>query len=72
MAEVADLNSVEHITASVKNIDFEWIRRTGCSLHHQLVSSVLNLETEVCFRIMRFVMQDLSVPCTVTSKTYCA
>jgi hypothetical protein len=37
MAEVALLNSVEqHITAAIKhNIDFEWIKCTGCSLHHQ-------------------------------------
>jgi hypothetical protein len=37
MAEVAHFSSVEqHITAAIKNsIDFEWIRCTGCSLHHQ-------------------------------------
>jgi hypothetical protein len=37
MAEVAHLNSVEqHITAAIKSTtDFEWIRCTGCSLHHQ-------------------------------------
>jgi hypothetical protein len=39
MAEVAHLNSVEqHITAAIMNsIDFEWIRCTGCSLHHQKI-----------------------------------
>jgi hypothetical protein len=39
MAEVAHLISVkQHITAAIKNsIDFEWIRRTGCSLHHQQI-----------------------------------
>jgi hypothetical protein len=39
MAEVSRLNSVEqHILASIKNsIDFEWIRCTGCSLHHQQI-----------------------------------
>jgi hypothetical protein len=37
MTEVANLNSVEHhITAAIKNsIDFEWIRCSGCSIHHQ-------------------------------------
>jgi hypothetical protein len=39
MTDVAHLNSVEqHITAAIKNsIDFEWIRCTGCSLHHQQI-----------------------------------
>jgi hypothetical protein len=39
MTEVAHLNSVaQHITAANKNsIDFEWIRCTGCSLHHQQI-----------------------------------
>jgi hypothetical protein len=39
MAEVAHLNLVEHhITAAIKNTtDFEWIRCTGCSLHHQQI-----------------------------------
>jgi hypothetical protein len=34
---MAHLNSVEqYITAAIKNsTDFEWIRCTGCSLHHQ-------------------------------------
>jgi hypothetical protein len=40
-AEVAHLNSMEqHITAAIKNstsTGFEWIRCTGCSLHHQHV-----------------------------------
>jgi hypothetical protein len=37
LAEAAHLNSVEqHITAAIKNsIDIEWIRCTGCLLHHQ-------------------------------------
>jgi hypothetical protein len=39
MTEMAHLNSVEqHITAAIKNsTDFEWIRCTGCSLHHQQI-----------------------------------
>jgi hypothetical protein len=39
MTEVAHLNSVkQHITAAIKNSnDFEWIRCTGCSLHHQQI-----------------------------------
>jgi hypothetical protein len=37
MTEVAHLNSVEqYITATINNsIDFEWIKCTGCLLHHQ-------------------------------------
>jgi hypothetical protein len=37
IVEVAHLNAVEqHITAAIRNsIDFEWIRCTDCSLHHQ-------------------------------------
>jgi hypothetical protein len=43
MAEVAHFNSVEqHITAAIKNsIDFEWIRYTGCSLHHEQIVNVI-------------------------------
>jgi hypothetical protein len=39
MAEVAHFNSVvQHITAASKNSnDFECIRCTGCSLHHQQI-----------------------------------
>jgi hypothetical protein len=39
MAEVVQLCSVEqHITAAIKNnIDFERIRFTGCSVHHQQI-----------------------------------
>jgi hypothetical protein len=39
MAEAAHLNSVEqHITAAIKkSINVEWIRYTGCSLHHQQI-----------------------------------
>jgi arginine deiminase len=39
IAEVAHLNSLEqHITAAIKNSnDFERIRNTGCSLHHQQI-----------------------------------
>jgi hypothetical protein len=39
MVTGAHLNSVEqHITAAIKNsIDFEWIRCTDCSLHHQQI-----------------------------------
>jgi hypothetical protein len=39
LAEVAHLNSVEqHITAAIKkSIDFEWIRCTSCTLHHQFI-----------------------------------
>jgi hypothetical protein len=39
MTEVAHLNSVEqHIAAAIKNsTGFEWIRCTGCSLHHQRI-----------------------------------
>jgi hypothetical protein len=37
MVEVAHLNSLwQHFIAAIKNsTDFEWIRCTGCSLHHQ-------------------------------------
>jgi hypothetical protein len=39
MAEVAHLKSLEQrITAAIKNnVDLEWIRCTGCSLHHQRI-----------------------------------
>jgi hypothetical protein len=50
MAEVAHLNSVEqHITAAIKNsVDFEWIRCTGYSLHHQqIVNSIVISLTRV-------------------------
>jgi hypothetical protein len=39
MTEMAHLNLVEqHITTAIENsTDFEWIRRTGCSFHHQRI-----------------------------------
>jgi hypothetical protein len=39
MTEVAHLSSVEQrVTAAIKNsVDFDWIRSTGCSLHHQQI-----------------------------------
>jgi hypothetical protein len=39
VVEVAHLNSVgQHFTAAIKNSnDFERIRCTGCSLHHQRI-----------------------------------
>jgi hypothetical protein len=51
MAEVAHLNSLEqHITAAIKNsVDFDWIRSTGCSLHHQrLVDGTVRGITRIC------------------------
>ncbi|PNF15012.1 hypothetical protein B7P43_G17781 [Cryptotermes secundus] len=50
MSEVAHFNSVEqHITAAIKsNIDFEWIRCTGCSLHYQrIVDGIVRCLTRI-------------------------
>jgi hypothetical protein len=49
MAEVANLNSVkQHITAAIKNsIDSEWVRCTGCSLHHQQIIDGILFSTEL-------------------------
>ncbi|PNF42183.1 Mitochondrial uncoupling protein Bmcp [Cryptotermes secundus] len=50
MTEAAHLNSVEqHITAAIKStIDFEWIRCSGCLLHHQrIVDSIVRCLTRI-------------------------
>ncbi|PNF15720.1 hypothetical protein B7P43_G12478 [Cryptotermes secundus] len=50
MTEAAHLNSVEqHITTAIKStVDFEWIRCSGCSLHHQrIVDSIVRCLTRI-------------------------
>jgi hypothetical protein len=50
MAEVARLNSVEqHITAAIKNsVDFDWIKSTSCSFHHQrLLDGIVRAITRI-------------------------
>jgi hypothetical protein len=50
-AEVAHLNTVEqYITTAIKNsVDFDWIRSTGCSLHHKrLVDGIVRGITRIC------------------------
>jgi hypothetical protein len=45
MAEVAHFSSAEqHITTAIKNdVDFDWIRSTGCSLHHGIVRGITRI-----------------------------
>jgi hypothetical protein len=50
MTEMTHLNSVEQdITAAIENsVDFDWIRSTGCSLHHQwIVGSIVRGITRI-------------------------
>jgi hypothetical protein len=48
VAEVAHLNSVEQRVAIKNSTDFEWIRYTGCSLHHQqIVNGVVTGHTRI-------------------------